>query len=213
MSETDAGCHMRPPTAHNEGHPPFCSGSPTVSTIPSHWASFPPPRAPATFLSRSSLGQRSAERVEKREKMMIKKKRSKWRERRRRTDPRDSLETSVGPRLSLLLPPIQSAGTGLCTLTVPGHVRRSTGLLEGGGGGHCRPLHLFSSQAICSVSFGPACWTVEGHETWPSLLPSSMAGEAEGVRARVRARTHAHTHIRTHAWRLFTLLLLRRLQT
>lgn len=74
MSETDAGCHVRPPTAHNEGHPPFCSGSPTVSTIPSHWASFPPPRAPATFLPRSSLGQRSAERVEKGEKMMIKKK-------------------------------------------------------------------------------------------------------------------------------------------
>lgn len=64
--------------------------------------------------------------------MTIKKKSSECRERRRRTDPRDSLETSVGPRLSLLLPPIQSAGTGLCTLTVPGHLRRSTGLLEGG---------------------------------------------------------------------------------
>lgn len=205
MSETDAGCHMRPPTAHNEGHPPFCSGSPTVSTIPSHWASFPPPRAPATFLSRSSLGQRSAERVEKREKMMIKKKRSKWRERRRRTDPRDSLETSVGPRLSLLLPPIQSAGTGLCTLTVPGHVRRSTGLLEGGGGTAGLCTSLAARQSAPSASVPPAgLWrdTKRGRRSCRAAWPM-----------RQRERTHAHTHIRTHAWRLFTLLLLRRLQT
>lgn len=51
MSETDVGCHARPPTVHNEGHSPFCSGSPTVNTILSHWASFPPPCAlPHFFL-------------------------------------------------------------------------------------------------------------------------------------------------------------------
>lgn len=50
MSETDVGCHARPPTVHNEGHSPFCSGSPTVNTILSHWASFPPPLRPP-FLS------------------------------------------------------------------------------------------------------------------------------------------------------------------
>ena len=47
MSETDVGCHARPPTVHNEGHSPFCSGSPTVNTILSHWASFPPPFVPS----------------------------------------------------------------------------------------------------------------------------------------------------------------------
>lgn len=36
------GCHTRPLTVHNEGHSPFCSGSPTVKTILSHWAYFPP---------------------------------------------------------------------------------------------------------------------------------------------------------------------------
>lgn len=190
MSETDAGCHMRPPTAHNEGHPPFCSGSPTVSTIPSHWASFPPPRAPATFLSRSSLGQRSAERVEKREKMMIKKKKEASGE----SGGGEQIHGTAwrpawGHACHFSFHPFSLLAPAYARLLYLGMCGALLGCW-GEEGGHCRPLHLFSSQAICSVSFGPACWTVEGHETWPSLLPSSM-----------------------HAWRLFTLLLLRRLQT
>lgn len=35
-------CHAWPPTVHNEGHSLLRSGSPTVNTILSHWASFPP---------------------------------------------------------------------------------------------------------------------------------------------------------------------------
>lgn len=46
------GCHARPPSVRNERHSPFCSGAPTVNTIPSHWASFPlPPFICPSFLS------------------------------------------------------------------------------------------------------------------------------------------------------------------
>lgn len=44
MSVTDVGRHALPPTVHNEGHSPFCSGSPSVNTILSQWASPPCPR-------------------------------------------------------------------------------------------------------------------------------------------------------------------------
>jgi len=121
MNETDVGCHAWPPSVHNEGHSPFCSGSPTVNTIHSHWASFPPPpRAlpsicPLFFLSSiflSSLGQRRTECVDV------------WaRERgrgggRERADLQDSLETSVG---AMLVTPPSTGGGPMCTraLAVP----------------------------------------------------------------------------------------------
>lgn len=118
MSETDEGCHMWPPTVHNEGHSPVCSGSPTVNTILSHWASFPPPcalvstRPPFLSLSHtflSSVGAKGGQGVQKREPASA--------------DLQDSLETSVGPRSSLLPPPVPFHRRGLaCTLeplTVP----------------------------------------------------------------------------------------------
>lgn len=60
---------------------------------------------PSTFLSQPSLGQRRTECVEERARD------KKWTE---RADLQDSLENSVGPCLSLLLPPVPYTGGGLC---------------------------------------------------------------------------------------------------
>lgn len=127
MSETDVGCHARPPTVHNEGHSPFCSGSPTVNTILSHWASFPPPLCtlPSICLfffhisfSPIQFGaKRRTERAEERKSERIyiyKKKKSESREQQLGADLQDSLETSVRPCLSLFLLPISSTGGSLC---------------------------------------------------------------------------------------------------
>lgn len=115
MSETDAGCHARPPTVHNERHSPFCSGSPTVNTILSHWASSPPSCPPfylslfslcSTFLSQSTLEQPWSDWGEK---VKVDGERAT-----EGADPQDSLETSVGPCSSLLHAPVPSTCRGSC---------------------------------------------------------------------------------------------------
>lgn len=68
-------------------------------------------------------------------------------------DLQDSLETSVGPSLSLLLPPVPSTGrahaheSAYCTWASA----ELCWVGRGRVGEHRRPQHLFSSQTICSV--------------------------------------------------------------
>lgn len=57
-----------------------------------------------------------------------------------------------GPCLSLLLPPIPSPGSGLCAQEHLLYLGICGAPLGGGEGVHHRTQHLFSSQAICSVS-------------------------------------------------------------
>lgn len=79
-------------------------------------------------------------------------------------------------------------------LTVPGHLRSSTGWVEGGRGGHRRPPHLFSSQAICSVSLvlHVGRWRTLSAATRPPTRPST----AEHGQSRVKMVSEAQE---THA--------------
>lgn len=142
MSETDVGCHARPPTVHNERHSPFCSGSPTVNTILSHWVSFPPPCAlPSicpSFLSVQlfffsiHFGAKEDWVCEERER------KSELREEECGGGSRSAGQ--LGDQRGAML--VTSPSTrpiywqGLCAraLTVPGHLRSSAGWVEVGWG-------------------------------------------------------------------------------
>lgn len=66
-------------------------------------------------------------------------------------------------------------------LTVPGHLRSSTGWVEGGVGEHHRPQHLFSSQAICSVSLvlTVGLWRTPNAPARPPTHPPRIMVRAE----------------------------------
>lgn len=61
--------------------------------------------------------------------------------------------------------------------TVPGHLRSSAGRV-GEGGKHHRPQHLFSSQAICSVSpsLNVGLWRTHRHTYTNKALPYPLRG-------------------------------------
>lgn len=165
-SETDVSCHAWPPTVHNEGHSLLRSGSPTVNTVLSHWASFPPlcalpcicpsffsPLFHIFFSVQFGVKQNLVCRQERAREGGIKI--ELW--------EGESGEGSrsagqLGDQRGAML--VTSPSThpvywqGLMHTrapTVPGHLRSSAGRV-GEGGKHRRPQHLFSSQAICSVS-------------------------------------------------------------
>ncbi len=209
MSETDVGCHARPPTVHNEGHSPFCSGSPTVNTILSHWASFPPPCAlpticpsfslPSTFLSQSSLGQRSTECIEERarERERERERDKKWteggRERRREQICRTAWRAAWGHACHFSFHPSR--------LLAGAYVHKSayctwaSAELHWVGGGrvvvHHRPQHLFSSQAICSASPGLPVGLRRTH-TQCARPPTEEHGLSWGKMVDEAQQTHAH---------------------
>lgn len=181
MSETDAGCHARPPTVHNERHSPFCSGSPTVNTILSHWASFPPLvpsllSVPLFSLFNISFSIHFGATVER----LRGKSESRWWE----SDGGSRSAGQLGDQRGAVLVtspcarPVYLQGlVRTRALTVPGHLRSSAGWVEGGRGG---ATGLSTSLAARqSALWDPACLLDHrGHKTHP---PTHRGAQWEAV--------------------------------
>lgn len=126
MSVTDVGRHVLPPTVHNEGHSPFCSGSPTVNTILSQCPPHPIVPCHISFLIQSGAkcGTECVEEGEESETRRMKQSRSAG----QLGDQRGAaLVTSPSTRPVYWLLLVRTRA-----LTVPGHLRSSTGWVEGG---------------------------------------------------------------------------------
>lgn len=132
---------LAPPQSTQFSH----TGHPTLLFTPCILFS-PLAFSPCSLIS-PVLGRRRTERAQGRERGAQQIRGTAWR-------------AAWGPRLSLLLPPVPSTGRGLCTqerllyLGICGARLGGWRVGWGGGGGRRRPRHLFSSQAICSVSPG-----------------------------------------------------------
>lgn len=120
-----------------------------------------------------------------------------WERRKRKKEAKgaelqDSLESSMRPCLSLLLPPIASTGNRLMHTrapTVPGHLWSAARWV----GEHHRPRTSLAARQSASWAPGPACWNEEDTLAHKTRLPPTVEhGHRWGKMVDEAQHTHAH---------------------